>query len=143
MDMGAVESPYGAPSLTISISDASVQEGDFDTAELNFTVELSQPVPEGGVIFSLATEDDTAAAGEDYKEKTESDVVIPAGSTSYGFTVKVNSDDSYEADETLFINLTNVTGATLVWGQVWVPWSTMMNRPQHGTSRFWILARRP
>src|SRR5690606_9081638 len=42
---------------------------------------------------------------------------IPAGATSYTFTVLVNGDTLHEADETFFVNVTNVTGATVADGQ--------------------------
>ena len=42
---------------------------------------------------------------------------IPAGSSSYAFSVLVNGDIVNEADETFFVNVTNVTGAEVVDGQ--------------------------
>ena len=38
--------------------------------------------------------------------------VIPAGSSTYSFTVLVNGDATPETNETFFVNVTNVTGAT-------------------------------
>lgn len=121
VDMGAVESSYGAPPpLTISISDASVEEPDAATGstELQFTVELSAPAPAGGVTFDIATGDGTATAGVDYEEKSLTGQVIPEGEAAYTFSVAVLFDDvPYEPDETFLVNLTNVTGATVDRGQ--------------------------
>ena len=42
---------------------------------------------------------------------------IPAGSSTYTFDVTVNGDNALEPNETFFVNVTNVTGATVADGQ--------------------------
>ena len=42
---------------------------------------------------------------------------IPAGSSTYNFSVLVNGDPTNELDETFFVNVTNVSGATVLVGQ--------------------------
>ena len=42
---------------------------------------------------------------------------IPTGSSTYGFNVTVNGDTTPEANQTFFVNVTNVTGATVADGQ--------------------------
>src|SRR5690606_36269947 len=56
----------GAPLPGLSVSDASVVEGNAGTTILAFEVTLSAPAPVGGVSFDIATADDTANAPSDY-----------------------------------------------------------------------------
>jgi hypothetical protein len=92
-------------------------EGNSGTTSFTFTVSLSSPAAEGGVSFDIATADNTAIAPGDYTSKTLTSQTIPAGSSSYSFTVLVNGDGTTEANETFFVNITNVTGATIGDGQ--------------------------
>ncbi len=104
------------PSLTIN--DVSASEGNSGTTSFNFTVSLSAPAGAGGVTFDIATADDTATtADNDYVAQSLTGQTIPAGSSSYAFSVLVNGDGTEEADETFFVNVTNVTGATVADGQ--------------------------
>jgi len=101
----------------LSINDVSVNEGDVGTTVATFTVSLSQPAGPGGVTFDIATADGTAGAGSDYVANSLTSQTIPAGSTTYSFNVTVNGDVVPEANETFFVNVTNVTGATVADGQ--------------------------
>ncbi len=56
-------------------------------------------------------------ADNDYAANTLTGQTIPQGSSSYAFTVQVNGDAIAEANETFFVNVTNVAGATLGDGQ--------------------------
>ena len=107
----------GAPLPGLSVSDASIDEGDAGTTTLSFTVGLSAPAPAGGVGFDIATADGSAGAPSDYAMQSLAGVVIPAGEDSYSFDVVVNGDTQPEADETLFVNVTNITGANAVDAQ--------------------------
>ena len=42
---------------------------------------------------------------------------IPPGSEDFVFNVAVNGDSNIEANETFFVNVTNVSGATVSDGQ--------------------------
>lgn len=107
------------PVINMSINDVSLTEGNSGTTLFSFTVSLSAPAPDGGVIFSIATADNTATvANNDYVAKSLSAQTIPAAATSYTFTVAVTGDAQIEATERFFVNLTNVIGATVVDGQV-------------------------
>ena len=105
------------PPVTLSIGDVSVSEGNSGTTSLTFTVSLSAPAPAGGVSFDIATADGSAVAGSDYVAKALTGQVIPAGQTSYSFTVDVSGDTAFEASEALVVNVTNVVGATVADGQ--------------------------
>ncbi|KHS34485.2 hemagglutinin [Xanthomonas phaseoli pv. phaseoli] len=100
----------------LSINDVSVNEGNAGTTNATFTVSLSAPAGAGGVSFDLATADGTATAGMDYAASSLTRT-IPAGSSSATFTVLVNGDTLAEPDETFFVNVSNVTGATVSDGQ--------------------------
>jgi uncharacterized protein len=107
----------GAPLPLLSIDDVSVLEGDSGTTTATFTVSLSAPAGVGGVTFGIATANDTATAGSDYAANSLTGQSIPAGSSSYSFSVTINGDTTPEANETFFVNVTNVTGATIGDGQ--------------------------
>jgi len=101
----------------LSINDVSASEGDAGTTNFTFTVSLSAPAGPGGASFDIATANGTATAGVDYVAQSLTGQTIPAGSSTYTFTVAVNGDTLDEPNETFFVNVTNVTGATVVDGQ--------------------------
>ena len=102
---------------TLSINDVTVAEGNAGTSNATFTVSLSAPAGPGGVTFDIATANGSATAGVDYVAKTLLAQTIPAGSSTYSFTVLVNGDTLNEANETFFVNVTNVTNAIVADGQ--------------------------
>jgi Tol biopolymer transport system component len=103
---------------TLSIDDISRNEGDTSPTRLVFTVTLSTPAPAGGVIFDVATQDGTATvANNDYIPRNLTAQTIPAGAQVYSFAVTVNGDMTIEPDETFFVNVTNVSGATITRGR--------------------------
>jgi uncharacterized protein (TIGR03437 family) len=102
----------------LSINDVSQNEGQSGTATFRFTVGLSAPAPTGGVAFDIATQDSTATvADNDYVAQALTSQTIPAGSSSYTFDVLVDGDLSIEANEIFFVNVTNVSGATISDGE--------------------------
>ena len=107
----------GAPVPGLSINDVSVVEGDAGTVNAVFTVSLSIPAGAGGVTFDIATADNTATtADNDYVNNALTGQTIPAGNSSYQFTVVVNGDPTVETNETFFVNVTNVVGANVADG---------------------------
>lgn len=111
-------SPCGATTPVLSINDVSQVEGDAGTTNFVFTVSLSSPAGTGGVTFDIATADGTATVlGPDYVAQSLTGQTIAAGNSSYNFTVVVNGDVVVEPNETFFVNVTNVTGATVGDGQ--------------------------
>ena len=103
------------PNLTIN--DVTAAEGNAGTTNYTFTVSLSAPAGPGGVTFDIATANGTATAGVDYVANALTGQTIPAGSSTYTFTVLVNGDLLNEPSETFFVNVTNVTNAVVVDGQ--------------------------
>ena len=107
----------GAPP-NLTINDVTVTEGNSGTTTATFTVSLSAPAPSTDITFDIATQNNTATtANSDYAAKTLTSQIIPAGQQTYTFTVTVNGDVAIENDETFFVNVTNVSGATLLDGQ--------------------------
>ena len=104
------------PSLTIN--DVSLNEGDSGATTFTFTLSLSQPAPTGGVTFNIATQDGTATtANNDYVARSLTGQTVAAGQSTYAFAVTVNGDLSIEPNETFFVNVTNVTGASVADAQ--------------------------
>ncbi len=102
----------------LTISDVTLAEGNSGTTAATFTVSLTAPAPSTDITFDIATQDKTAtAANSDYAPKLLANRLIPAGQQTYTFTVNVNGDTAVENDETFFVNVTNVTGATVTDGQ--------------------------
>lgn len=107
-----------SPTPALSINDVTQNEGNSGTTTFAFTVSLTVPAPAGGVTFDIATADGTATtADNDYVASSLTGQTIPAGSSTYAFNVTVNGDATVEANETFFVNVTNVTGATPADGQ--------------------------
>src|SRR5690606_31767124 len=101
----------------LSISDVSKVETDSGSTPFLFNVQLDQPAPAGGVTFDVATADGTATAGDDYAALSITGVTIGPGSFAAPITVEVFGDTVPEPDETFFVNITNVTNATIADGQ--------------------------
>jgi predicted extracellular nuclease len=109
---------HGGPGVNLSISDATVSEGNSGTTTATFTVSLSAPAPAGGVTFDIATQNNSATtADNDYIGKALNGQTIPENQTAYSFDVLVNGDTNFEPNETFFVNVTNVSGATVLDGQ--------------------------
>ena len=98
---------------TMSINDVSQTEGNAGTTSFTFTVSLSSPAGEGGVTFDIATADGTATSGSDYIASSLTGQTIPAGSSSYSFSVTVNGETAVEGNEGFLVNISNVVGATV------------------------------
>jgi len=101
---------YAPVLATLSISDASVAEGNAGTKQLTFNIDLSAPAA-GPVSYDVATTQGTAFAGSDYLSASQAGVTIPAGQTAATFSVTLNGDTAVEGNETFTVDLANVTGA--------------------------------
>lgn len=113
-------SPLGPCStgINLTINDVSLNEGNSGTTSFDFTVSLSAPAGAGGVTFDIATQDNSATtADNDYQTNALTGQTIAQGNSTYTFSVLVNGDAAAESDETFFVNVTNVTGATVGDGQ--------------------------
>ena len=109
--------PQAVPPIDLAINDVSLNEGNAGTTSYTFSVSLSAPAGPGGVTFDIATADGTATAPSDYTAKSLTSQTIPAGSSTYTFTVLGNGDTTPETNETFFVNVSNVIGAIVTDGQ--------------------------
>ena len=100
---------------TLRIGDVTVTEGHAGTRSATFTVTLSAPSAEP-VNVQYTTADGTATAGSDYLAGSGT-LTIPADQTTGTITVPVIGDRLPEPNESLFVNLTNATNATIADGQ--------------------------
>ena len=100
-----------APVPSISISDAAVVEGDLGTANADFVVTLSSASTDT-VTVDYATADQTALSPADYVAASDTLMFLP-GEVMKVVTVLVNGETVIEPDETLLVNLTAPTNATL------------------------------
>jgi uncharacterized repeat protein (TIGR01451 family) len=111
----------GINTPALLINDVTLAEGgNATTTTFTFTVSLTSPAGPGGVSFTINTADGTtnpATAGSDYVAIVNGSGSITSGNTSTTVSVTVNGDTSVEPDETFFVNLTNVSGATVSDGQ--------------------------
>ena len=94
----------------LNVSDSVIVETNSGTRNAEVVVTLSEAAPDD-VTFQFSTSDGTATAPADYVTTTGTRT-IPAGATTTTITVPVVGDTLLEADETFFVNITNVTGAT-------------------------------
>ena len=114
---------FVVPLPQLNIGDVSQAETSAGATTFNFSVTLSAPAGPGGVTFDIATADGTAqddnpvTEDNDYTANSLTGQTIPAGSSTFAFNVTVNGDVVPEPNETFFVNVTNVTGATVVDGQ--------------------------
>jgi hypothetical protein len=81
----------------ISVADASVTEGNSGTRPLAFTVTLSRPPSQDGLLCA-STLDRTATGGQDY-DPLFGCTTVNAGATTATFTVTVKGDRRREPDE--------------------------------------------
>jgi hypothetical protein len=108
----------GGATPNLSINDVSIAEGNSGTTTATFTVSLSAPAQGTDVTFDIATQDNTATtANSDYVAKSLPNQIIPAGQTTYTFSVTINGDTAVEPDETFFVNVSNAVGANVSDGQ--------------------------
>jgi hypothetical protein len=96
---------------SITINDITVAEGNSGTRAATFTLTLSAPSVEN-IFVRATTAPGTATAFSDYAN-LNLNITIPAGTVTRTFNVTILGDTNPESDETFFVNLSNVTGATL------------------------------
>ncbi|WP_309645827.1 Calx-beta domain-containing protein [Phenylobacterium sp.] len=104
----------GAPSPpSVSVSDASVTEGDAGTQLLTFTITRAGGL--GAFSVDYATANGTASAGTDYVAAGPTTLSFAAGDTTpKTVTIQVSGDTVIEPNETVLLNLTNATGGAVI-----------------------------
>jgi hypothetical protein len=98
--------------VTLSIGDASIDEGDAGNAVLSFVV-TADGATHDGFTLDFSTADGTAIAGEDYAASTGA-VTFAAGELQRPIDVTIVGDRNFEPDETFTVTLNNApAGVTL------------------------------
>lgn len=113
--MGAVATAQTAALPTVSISDATINEGGVgETNELLFIVTLSS-LPAGPVVVDYVTIDGSARGGSDFLSRTGKLTFVTFDSVPkpYELRVKVMGDNSLELNESMLVRLSNPTNAIL------------------------------
>ncbi len=105
----------GGGAITLRIDDPSVQEGNSGSVSLDFTISLSAPATQD-VSVDYATAAGTATQGTDFVPASGT-AAIAAGSVSTTVSVTVLGDSIQESDETILLNLSSISGATLADNQ--------------------------
>ncbi|HPR26300.1 Calx-beta domain-containing protein, partial [Lentimicrobium sp.] len=93
---------------TITINDVSIAEGNAGTSNLTFTVTLSSVVG-GTVTVDYASADNTATIADGDYISVAGTLVFTAGQTSRTIIVPINGDTKVEANETFYMNLSNLS----------------------------------
>ncbi|MEB3308716.1 MAG: glycosyl hydrolase family 18 protein [Snowella sp.] len=108
----AVSSGGSTPVLpSITLNDASIVEGNSGIRYLVYTVSLSAASTQT-VTVNYGTSNGTAKAGEDYTALTGTLTFAP-GETSKTLQIAIQGDTLVEANETLYLNLSNAVGAAI------------------------------
>ena len=100
-----------AAQTSISVRNVQVVEGNSGTQQATFVVALSGPAAQS-VSASYATANGTATAGSDYTA-TSGALTFAPGEVEKPVVVLVNGDTVDEAQETLFLDISNVQNATV------------------------------
>ena len=98
--------------VQVSVGNAAVVEGDSGTAALVFDVTLSGPKNNLTLSVAWATQNAGAVAPGDYTAASGT-VTFPPGETLQTVTVNANGDTTWEANESLNVNLTNAVNCSL------------------------------
>ncbi|HXJ62523.1 MAG TPA: Calx-beta domain-containing protein, partial [Actinomycetota bacterium] len=102
-----------AATPTVSISNASVTEGNTGTVSMSFTVTISASAKHASVAFQ--THDGTATAPQDFAA-TSGTIRFNGHLLTRTASVPVNGDVVDEADETFTVTLSNPVGVTIDQG---------------------------
>lgn len=101
----------------VSITDATVTEGNNGITLANFTINLSG-IPTQAVIVEYATSDGTATiANKDYYPHPTTAITFNPDEVSKTISVAVLADTTKEANETFFVNLIGVANAVIADSQ--------------------------
>lgn len=117
------------PPTLDAVADVSVDE---DAEDLVLTLTLSSPSKKI-VTLVVDTEEVTADDASDYQPVTGHTVTFAPGSTNRTVTITVNADDTYEADETFDVVLSQASNVQLTNSRATV---TVVNDDSYPSVRF-------
>ncbi|HEX5329287.1 PA14 domain-containing protein [Sulfuricurvum sp.] len=102
---------YTVAPKTLTISDASLVEGDSGVTYMNFTVTLSTSA---NVTVNYATSDGTATSPSDYNATSGTLTFTAGGATTKTISVPIFGDTDLEGYETFTVTLSNATGGATI-----------------------------
>lgn len=105
------ETIKGLPIPSLSVADATTDEGNAGTKAVQFSVQLAKPSPLKSTV-TFATRDGSASAGTDYVA-TNGRLTFAPGQTTKAISVSVMGDTAVEADETFTLALSGPVNASL------------------------------
>lgn len=104
----------GPAEPSLSVTDATVTEGDAGPITVRVVVRLSSAAGPGGVTFDVATADRTALQAEaDYAPLALTGQAIPEGANEAAVDLSVLGDTLIEPNETFSVVVSNVVGAVV------------------------------
>ena len=103
------------PPPTIRVNNVSVNESTLSTSTMTFTVTLSNASSQT-VTVNFATANGTAIAGSDYTAQNGT-VTFSPGTTTQTVAITITGDLTGESSETLFLNLSGASAATIADAQ--------------------------
>jgi Ca2+-binding RTX toxin-like protein len=103
------------PLASLSVSDATVLEGNASSAPASFTVRLGTPSAKP-ITVGYVTTNGTASAPGDF-ESTAAQIAFAPGETQKTVSVNVVGDTTFESDESFTVNLSNPINADIADGQ--------------------------
>ncbi|WP_413167715.1 Calx-beta domain-containing protein [Capilliphycus salinus ALCB114379] len=104
------------PTLSLTETAISITEGDSDSNQAIFTINLSDAAPED-VVIDFTTRSNNADAGDDFVEMT-GQLVIAEGETSGQIAVEILDDADVEGNELIYLDLTVISGSTFSDGSI-------------------------
>ncbi len=116
LDGGVGNDVLDSRAITVSVSDARVDEGDTGTTTLNFVISLSIPLLTSlTVTFDTTTQTGTAIAGLDYLD-TSGSIVFAPGQTSATVSVTVlNDTDDESVEENVLLTIAVPAASSIVF----------------------------
>ncbi len=122
------------PLPTLTINNATLNEGNSGTTPFTFTISLSAALAQP-VTVNYTTVNGTATAGEDYTAANGTITFAP-GEVNKTLTILVNGDTLVEGNETFTVNLSGATNATIFIAQ---GSGTILNDDSGGSVQFSLL----
>jgi uncharacterized repeat protein (TIGR01451 family) len=115
---GVITAPTAAGTIrnddssVVSLTAASINEGDSGNSQLVFTLSLTQPVDVAITLDRATLATGTATAGTDFTALSAASLSIPVGNTTASFSVTVTGDDDVELDEIVAATLSNLAASS-------------------------------
>lgn len=103
----------GCQPTTFSVNDVSQPEGDVGTSNMVFTVSRSNPVGDQSVSFATVA-GGSASTPADYTAVPPTTINFVGAATAANATVQIVGDALTELDETVFVQLTQGSGGTVL-----------------------------